>query len=86
MIKDYYLDHPVIDRVMKVVMALARETYVMHDRMALIEKKLDEKGVLSRADLDGYAPTAAEQAEIDKRRDAFIAAILDPIVRERADE
>lgn len=86
MIKDYYLDHPVVDRVMKVVIALARETYVMHDRMALIEKKLDEKGVLTRADLDEFQPTAADQVEIDKRRDEFIATILAPITKERPDE
>lgn len=86
MIKDYYLDHPVIDRVMKVVIALARETYVMHDRMALIEKKLNEKGVLTRADIDDFRTTAADQAEIDKRRDAFIANILAPITKERPDE
>lgn len=86
MIKDYYLDHPVIDKVMKVVIALARETYVMYDRMALIEKKLDEKGVLTRADLDTYEASPAEQTEIDKRRDAFIANILGPITRERPDE
>ncbi|MBM3515175.1 MAG: hypothetical protein FJX59_15905 [Alphaproteobacteria bacterium] len=86
MIKDYYLDHPVIDRVMKVVIALARETYVMHDRMALVEKKLNEKGVLTRADIEDFAPTAADQVEIDKRRDAFIANILGPITKDRPDE
>jgi len=84
--KDYYLDHPVIDKVMKVVIALARETYVMYDRMALIEKKLDEKGVLTRADLDNYVASADEQKEIEQRRDAFVANILAPITKERADE
>lgn len=84
--KDYYLDHPVIDKVMKVVIALARETYVMYDRMALIEKKLDEKGVLTRADLDNYVATDEDQKEINKRRDAFVANILAPITKERADE
>ena len=84
--KDYYLDHPVIDKVMKVVVALARETYVMYDRLALIEKKLDQKGVLTRADLDDYRASPDDQKEIDKRRDAFIANILGPITKERADE
>ena len=82
MSKDYFLDHPSIDRVMKVVMALAQETYVNRDRLALVEKILDDKGVLSRADLDQYQPSPQEQHDIDARRDEFVASILRPIVED----
>ena len=82
MAKDYFLDHPSIDRVMKVVMALAQETYVNRDRLALVEKILDDKGVLTRTDLDQYQPGDAEQQEIEQRRDEFVASILRPIVED----
>ena len=80
MAKDYFLDDPIVDKVMKVVMALAREAYVTRDRLALIEKTLDEKGVLYSADLDNYNPTEEEQAAINERRDEFVNSILEPLV------
>ena len=80
MAKDYFLDDPIVDKVMKVVMALAREAYVTRDRLALIEKKLDEKGVVYSADLDDYNPTDEEQVAINERRDEFVNSILEPLV------
>ena len=82
MAKDYFLDHPSIDKVMKVVMALAQETYVNRDRLALVEKILDDKGVLRREDLDRYEPSADEQEAVVARRDDFVATILRPIVED----
>ena len=80
MAKDYFLDDPNLDKVMKVVMALAREAYVTRDRMQLIEKKLAEQGLLSSDQLDRFEPTPEEQAEIHRKRDEFIANLLGPIV------
>ncbi len=80
MAKDFFLDDPNLDRVLKVVIALAREAYVTRDRMLLIEKKLNEQGILSSEQLDTFEPTAAEQREIEKNRDEFIATLLGPII------
>ncbi len=82
MAKDYFLGDPIVDKVMKVVMALASETYVTRDRLALIEKKLNEKGVVYSEDLDSYQPTDEEQAAIDQRRDEFVSSILKPIIED----
>jgi hypothetical protein len=82
MAKDYFLDHPNIDKVMKVVMALAQETYVNRDRLALVEKILDDQGVLRREDLDRYQPSDDEQRAIEARRDDFVTSILRPIVED----
>lgn len=84
--KDYFLDEePSVDRVMKVVVALARETYVLKDRLGIVERKLDEKGVVTRADLDDYKPTEDEEKEILAARDAFVESVLSPIVANRID-
>ncbi len=82
MAKDYFLDHPSIDKVMKVVMALAQETYVNRDRLALVEKILDDQGVLRREDMNRYEPNDDEQRAIEARRDDFVASILRPIVED----
>ena len=86
MAKDYFLDDdPAVDRVMKVVVALARETYVLKDRLGIIERKLNEKGVLTRADLNDFKPTAEEEKEILSARDAFVEDVLSPIVSGKID-
>jgi hypothetical protein len=86
MAKDYFLDEePSVDRVMKVVVALARETYVLKDRLGIVERKLDEKGVVTRADLETYKPTEDEEKEILATRDAFVESVLSPIVANRID-
>ena len=86
MAKDYFLDEdPAIDRVMKVVVALARETYVLKDRLGIVERKLDEKGVLTRADLDEFKPNEEEEKEILAARDAFVEDVLYPIVKSKVD-
>lgn len=84
--KDYFLDEePTIDRVMKVVIALARETYVLKDRLGVVERTLDDKGVLTRADLDAYQPTPDAEKEILADRDTFVESILSPIVSDGVD-
>ncbi len=86
MAKDYFLDEdPAIDRVMKVVVALARETYVLKDRLGIVERKRDEKGVLTRADLDEFKPNEEEEKEILAARDAFVEDVLSPIVKSKVD-
>jgi hypothetical protein len=86
MAKDYFLDDdPAVDRVMKVVVALARETYVLKDRLGIVERKLNEKGVLTRADLNDFKPTAEEEKEILSARDAFVEDVLSPIVSGKID-
>ncbi len=84
MAKDYFLDDdPAVDRVMKVVVALARETYVLKDRLGIVERKLDAKGVLTRADLESFKPTPEEEKEILAACDAFVEEVLSPIVSDR---
>jgi len=86
MAKNHFLDEePAVDRVMKVVVALARETYVLKDRLGIVERKLDEKGVVTRSDLDEFKPTPEEEKEILAARDAFVESILSPIVTDRID-
>ncbi len=80
--KDFYLGDQNIDRVMKVVIALARETYVTKDRLALIEKKLDEQGIVSSSSLDRFQPTEEEEEAIKQRRDDFVSSILRPLVKD----
>ena len=80
--KDFFLGDPMLDRVMQVLITVARESYVTQDRLAIIEKKLESKGVLSSEEIDNYKPGTLEIEEIKKRRDEYISSILRPLVKE----
>ena len=71
-----WLGDEMLDRMMNVIMGLAEELYVTRDRLQIMERVLEERGALRRADLDGWQPGESQQAEILRDRDAFIQAIL----------
>jgi len=66
-------DDPAIDALLGIVLSLGSEVYVLRDRMRVIEKMLEAKGAISRADIEAYKPTPEEEGEIGKDRDAFMA-------------
>jgi hypothetical protein len=64
-----------VDRVLGVAVELAAELYVLRERVRKLEKLLEAKGVLTRADLDAQTADLAE-------RDAFIERVLAPMTYE----
>ena len=74
-----FFDDPAIDRAFGVVMALATEVYVLRDRMRTIERLLDEKGVLSRGEVDREPTPEAVQADASDRQ-AFVAGLMQPLL------
>lgn len=82
MAEEKYLGDPMLDRMMKVMMALARELYVTRDRLEVVERLLEARGSLSRADIEAYVPDAAAEAEIIAARDSYVARLLEPTLRD----
>ncbi len=74
-----FFPDPNVDRVLGVVMELAGEVYVLRDRLRTVEKLLEERGTLSRADIDAYEPSADERAQRLADRDDFIQRIVAPL-------
>ena len=68
------------DKMMRVVMALAREVYILQDRLGIVEKMLEDKDILSRQAIDEYKPDDSEHKLIQQRRDQFIQQLLRPII------
>ena len=66
-------DDPAIDTLLNLMLSLAGEVYVLRDRMRIIEKMLDAKGTISRADIEAYKPAPEEEEAIRQDRDAFMA-------------
>jgi hypothetical protein len=72
----HQFDDPTIDILLGIVLSLGNEVYVLRDRMRIIEKMLEAKGSISRADIEAYRPTPEEEEEIRKDNDAFMARLF----------
>ena len=74
--RPYFFDDPTSDKLLAMVMALAGEVSVLSDRLDTVVRLADERGSLSRADVERYIPSAAVRAERDARREDFLNHIL----------
>ena len=80
--KDFFLGDPMLDRVMQVLITVARESYVTKDRLAVLEKILEDNNVLIEGAIDSYKASSSEEVKIKERRDEYVSSILRPLVKE----
>lgn len=71
-----YLEDPASDRLLSIVMALAGEVAVVKERLDTVERLLDAKGSITRADIEAYAPDRAAGHERGLMHREFAARIL----------
>jgi len=74
--RPYFFEDPSIDQLMTFFMELMTEVQVLRDRQDTVERVLDEKGTLNRADLRAFIPTAEIEIERSQERDAFVKRVL----------
>jgi hypothetical protein len=73
-----------LDRFHVMLVALLQEVSVVRDRLDTIERLLDERGVLTRADIEAYLPDTDAEAERSEERSALIERVLRVIFEEAA--
>lgn len=74
--RPYFFDDPTCDKLLSMVMALAGEVSVLQDRLDTTLRLLEGRGTLSRADLEGYRPSAEVRGERDTWREEFLGRVL----------
>jgi hypothetical protein len=74
--RPYFLDREV-ERVLAITMAVAQELSVARERIDTLERLLERRGVLARAEIDAFVPTSAEAAE----RGAWVQEYLTRVLR-----
>lgn len=52
-----YFDDPAIDRILSITLAVAGEVAVLRERLDTVERLLDAKGSISRADIEAFTPS-----------------------------
>ncbi|MEQ8411756.1 MAG: hypothetical protein RIC51_09025 [Erythrobacter sp.] len=71
-----YFDDPALDRLYSTVFALAAEVATLRERQDTVERLLDEKGTISREDIESYAPDREAAEERGLATKAYIARIM----------
>ena len=77
-----FFEDPGLDQLYGVVVALTAEVSVLADRLETVERLLDEKGSVSRADIEAYRGDDSEEGERTQRRDAYIGRVFQAISEE----
>ena len=71
-----YFDDPAIERTLSIVMALVAEVSVVRQRLDTIERLLDAKGTISRADIEAFVPDREAGHERGVMTAAYIARVM----------
>lgn len=70
-----------VENLVQVVIELGAQTWINRDRMAVIEKLLAEKGVVTNEMIENYQHTPEELKERAKARDAFAGQLYGAFAR-----
>lgn len=71
-----FFDDPAMDQMMTFFVELATEVSVLRDRLGTVEAVLDEKGTVSRDDIESYRPSDALERDRAADRTAFVERIF----------
>lgn len=71
-----YFADPAVDKVLAIVMALAGELSVLRERNDTLERLLEQHGLLSRSEIEGYVPGKAAAQERGEATMEYIARIM----------
>ena len=69
-------DNPAIDRLLSLTMAVVGEVSVLRERMDTVERLLEQKGSISRADIDAFVPDRAAGEERGLATRAYISRVM----------
>lgn len=64
-----------MDALMRINTELMSELWILKDRVIVLEKLLDDKGVVSRKAIDDYAPEGDFAKVLDDERDRFVRRV-----------
>jgi hypothetical protein len=71
-----YFDDPAVDRLLSILMAVVGELSVTRERLDTIERLLEAKGTLARADIEAYKPDREAGYERGLATREYIARVL----------
>lgn len=82
--RPYFLT-PEVERVMAIAMAIAQELAVARTRVDTLERLLERKGIMTRAEIDAFEPTPEDAVARGLWTQEYIARVL-RIVQQEAEQ
>lgn len=74
--RPYFFKDADVERLLGIVMAVAMENAVTRQRLDALERLVEQKGLLTRAELEQFAPDRAAEAERTLWMKEYIARVL----------
>lgn len=81
--RPWFFSSPETERVMSIAMAVAGELAVARARIDTLERLLEAKGVMTRAEIEAFTPTKDEAAERGLWMQEYMARILRVLQQEQ---
>lgn len=74
--RPHFFDDPAMDQMMTFFVELATEVSVVRERLNTVELLLDERGTVTRQDIESYRPSDAVERERLAERTALVERIF----------
>ncbi|MGY0557779.1 MULTISPECIES: hypothetical protein [unclassified Lysobacter] len=74
--RPYFFKDPDVERVLSIAMVIAMEHAVTHQRLDALERLIEAKGLLTRAEIDAFVPDAKAEDERGTWMQEYIARVL----------
>ena len=83
--RPYFFEDPAVDKLVGMILGLAGEVSVLHDRLDSLERISECKGIIFQAEIENFVPDAKAMADREKWRDNFLDNVLRVIHQEIED-
>lgn len=74
--RPHFFDDPSLDQMMTFIIELTTEVAVLRERLDTVERLLDSKGSVTRADIEAFRPSADVEAERNIWREAYLKRVF----------
>lgn len=71
-----FFEDPNVDKLISMIMGLAGEVAVLHDRSDTLERLLQTKGLVKQSEIDSFEPSIQVQGERASWRKNYLSEIL----------
>ncbi len=76
-----YLADPLLDATVRMLVELSAQVWVERERRLTLEALLESRGLLARADIEGFEPSADQRAAFKTERARFIEDVFKELRR-----
>ena len=83
--RPYFLEARDNERLLNILLTVVQEVSVMRERMDTIERLLEAKGSVSKADIEAYAPDRQAAAERGAWTQEYLARVFRVLQQEQED-